>query len=245
MENGGAARTGTIPDFIFGKIVEDILTGRWPAGENVASERDLAQTWQVNRNAVREALKRVQQAGLVRISQGGSTRVLDWRTHAGLEVLNPLALTGAIPSAKLALDVAMMRRTLGTDAAGLCATNATDEQRAAISGAAAAYPESAAELDALGECDLVFWCAVIDGSNNLAYRLALNNLLSAIDIVGATTYNTLNAAELTDRRAKVELAEAIADRDSDTARHVAAALLSRLVLSCRSLPEQPTEPTAI
>jgi DNA-binding FadR family transcriptional regulator len=234
MDMDPVPRDAAISDTVYARIVEEILTGRWPAGEAVASERDLAQSWQVNRNAVREALKRVQQAGLVRISHGGKTRVLDWRTNAGLDVLSALALAGAVPAGKAAVDIAVMRRAIGTDAAGLCALEATDEQRAAISAAAAAFPETA-ELDVLGEFDLVFWCAVIDGSNNLAYRLALNTLLAAIDDAGATAYNILNAAELTDHQAKVELAVAIAARDADTAGRIAGALLSRLVIACRSL----------
>ena len=36
---------------------------------------------------MREALKRLQQSGLVRISQGGATRVRDWRRHGGLDLL--------------------------------------------------------------------------------------------------------------------------------------------------------------
>ena len=234
MDVDPVPRDAMISDSVFARMLEEILTGRWPAGEAVASERDLAQSWQVNRNAVREALKRVQQAGLVRISHGGKTRVLDWRTNAGLDVLSALALAGTIPAGKVAIDIAVMRRAIGTDAAGLCAVQATAEQRAAISAAAAAFPESA-ELDVLGQCDLAFWCAVIDGSNNLAYRLALNTLLAAIDEVGASAYNILNAAELTDRQAKMELATAIAARDADTASRIAGALLSRLVIACRLL----------
>lgn len=239
MELDRPALTGTLSSALYARIIEEILTGRWVAGEAVPSERDLAQTWGVNRNAVREALKRVEQAGLVRITHGDKTRVLDWRTNAGLDVLNAVAVHGAVPMVKVAIDLALMRRAIGIDAVGLCAVTATDEQRAAISAAAAAFPESA-ELDILGEFDLVFWCAVIDASNNIAYRLALNTLLAAIDGMGASTYNILNAAELTDRRAKVELAAAIAAGDGETARNIAAALLSRMVMACRALPEAPS-----
>src|SRR5436190_909399 len=65
----------------------DILAGRLQPGESVPSERALAEEYGVGRHAVREALKRLEQAGLVRISQGGATRVLDWRDSGGLEVL--------------------------------------------------------------------------------------------------------------------------------------------------------------
>ena len=97
MDVNPIPRGSTVSDAVFARFVEEILSGRWPAGEPVPSERELALAWQVNRHAVREALKRVQQAGLVRISHGGKTRVLDWRTHAGLDVLSGLVTAGVIP----------------------------------------------------------------------------------------------------------------------------------------------------
>lgn len=244
MDFNPIPRGTTVSDVVFARLVEKILSGQWAAGEPVASERDLAQAWQVNRNAVREALKRVQQAGLVRISHGGKTRVLDWRTNAGLDVLSRLAAVGAIPETKAAVDFAVMRRAIAADAARLCAVEADEQQRATISATAARYPESpdVDDLTPLGELDLVFWSTIIDGSGNIAYRLALNTLLTAIDSVGAEVYNTLNTAELTDRQAHVDLAEAIAARDADTAGRLAEALLSRLVSACRSLVQPAGDP---
>src|SRR5256885_1262003 len=76
----------------------DILAGRLAPGDSVPSERALAEEFGVGRHAVREALKRLEQAGLVRISQGGATRVLDWRDTGGLEVLlDLLESSRAIP----------------------------------------------------------------------------------------------------------------------------------------------------
>ena len=231
MDLNPIPRSTSVSDAVFARFVDEILSGRWPAEEPVPSERELALAWQVNRHAVREALKRVQQAGLVRISHGGKTRVLDWRLHAGLDVLSGLAAAGVIPPLKVIGDVAVMRRTVATDAARLCALRAGDEQLAAVSTAAAAYPESG-DLAAVGAADGAFWSAVIDGSGNLAYRLALNTLLTAIEDVGADVIAALNAAELADRPAHLELAAAIAGRDAAEAGRLADALLSRFVTAC-------------
>lgn len=226
-------RNATISDVIYGRLVDEILSGRWAAGEPVVSERELALAWQVNRHAVREALKRVQQAGLVQISHGGKTRVLDWHTHAGLDVLSALPTAGAVPATKAVTDVAVMRRAIAADAARLCAVEAGDEQRAEISSAAAAFLD-AADLDALGEADLRFWAAIIDGSGNLAYRLALNTLLAAIDDVGSKVVQSFNAAELNDRQAHVDVAAAITAGDADTAGRLAGELLSKMVTACQA-----------
>lgn len=58
---------------------DEILGGALAPGAAVPSERALAKRFGVHRQSVREALKRLEQAGLVRISHGGATRVLDWR----------------------------------------------------------------------------------------------------------------------------------------------------------------------
>ena len=238
MDLNPIPRSTSVSDAVFARFVDEILSGRWPAGDPVPSERELALAWQINRHAVREALKRVQQAGLVRISHGGKTRVLDWRTHAGLDVLSGLAAAGVIPPRAIIADVAVMRRTVATDAARLCALHADEVQLVAVSAAAAAYPETG-NLDAVAAADVAFWSAVIDGSGNVAYRLSLNTLVAAIDDVGRDFVTALNAAEVADRPAHLELAAAIAARDDDTAARLAEALLSRLVTACHT--ENPAE----
>lgn len=222
-----------ISDTIFVRLVEEILTGRLPAGEPLPSERELSLTLQVNRHAVREALKRLQQAGLVRISHGGKTRVLDWRQSAGLDALTGLAVAGAIPARQIIGDVAVMRRSIAADAARLCARNALAQQRAAITAAAAAYPEGG-DLESVADADLAFWIAVIDGSGNIAYRLALNTLVAAYDEMGRDAIYALGAAEFADRAAHVELAAAIAAADADTSYRLAEELLTRFVVACQA-----------
>ena len=235
MDLAPIARTA-ISDTIFVRLVEEILTGRLAAGEALPSERELSLTLQVNRHAVREALKRLQQAGLVRISHGGKTRVLDWRTSAGLDALTGLAVAGVIPTRQIIGDVAVMRRSIAADAARLCALNASPEQRAAITAAAEAYPASG-ELALVVDVDLAFWIAVIDGSANIAYRLALNTLVAAFDDMGREAIYELGAAEFADRDAHVELAAAIAAADADGAYRLAEDLLSRFVTAFQAEEE--------
>jgi DNA-binding FadR family transcriptional regulator len=232
MDLAPISRTA-ISDTIFVRLVEEILTGRLPAGEALPSERELALTLQVNRHAVREALKRLQQAGLIRISHGGKTRVLDWRESAGLDALTGLAVAGAIPTRQIIGDVAVMRRSIAADAARLCARHATPEQRAAITAAAAAYPV-AGDLAAVSDADLTFWTAIIDGSVNIAYRLALNTLVAAYDEMGREAIYALGAAEFADRDAHIALAAAIAAADEDAAYRLADDLLTRFVTACQA-----------
>ncbi len=212
-----------VSDAVFGQLVDEILSGRLAPEDALPGERELAESFQVNRHALREALKRLQQAGLIRIAQGGKTRVLDWRQHAGLDVLSKLASAGTVPAASVLRDIAVMRRSIAADAAGLCASAATDEQIAAVTAAAAAY-------DGGIESDLAFWTAIIDGSNNLAYRLGLNTLVAAFTDLGYDHILDIGLGrELADLDAHRRVADAIADRNPDLAQSLAHELLSRSV----------------
>ncbi|MGX9671676.1 FadR/GntR family transcriptional regulator [Mycobacterium sp. HM-7] len=217
-----------VSDSVFAHLVDEILSGRVAVDEALPSERELALAFAVNRHAIREALKRLQQARLVRISHGGKTRVQDWRQTAGLDVLSTLAATGAVPALQVARDIMVMRRSVAADAARLCARNASDDELAVIATAAAAYP--ARRTDESFAADLTFWTAIIDGSGNLAYRLALNTLVAAFADIGFELIAQLGmAAELADRDAHITLAQHLVARDADAAHRVADDLLGRVV----------------
>ncbi len=227
MDIAPVARSA-VSDSVFAHLVDEILSGRVAVDDALPSERELALAFAVNRHAIREALKRLQQARLVRISHGGKTRVQDWRQTAGLDVLSTLAATGAVPALQIARDIMVMRRSVAADAARLCARNATAEQLASIAAAAAAYP--AQRTDVSFAVDLTFWTAIIDGSGNLAYRLALNTLVAAFTDIGFDSIADLGmAAELVDREAHITLAEHLVARDADAAHRVADELLGRVV----------------
>lgn len=211
-----------VSDTVYGQLVNEILSGRTPPGAAIPSERELALTFQVNRHAVREALKRVQQTGLVRIRHGGSTRVLDWRSNVGLEALSALVAAGVVPPEAILRDVAVMRRTIGADAARICAGSADTDQMSRVADAARDYQPT-------HEADVEFWTAIVAGSGNLAYRLALNTLVTAIDDIGAARVHELGAAEINDRDAHLALAEAILAHDGEAAHRLAHQMLSHII----------------
>jgi DNA-binding FadR family transcriptional regulator len=161
---------------------DEILAGSLAPGDAVPSERALAERFGVHRQSVREALKRLEQAGLVRISHGGATRVLDWRDESGLEILADLAdAGGGEPPADLARSIIEMRASIGIDAARLCVERASDDELAEVNrlaGEAAAHVGG--PIDTLEERYAAMWRTVVIGSGNLAYRLAFNSLLRAL-----------------------------------------------------------------
>src|SRR5262249_9227490 len=72
-----------------------IVEGRFGPGDAPPPERDLADRYDVNRSSIREAMKRLEAWGLVRIRHGGATRVSDFFLSAGLEIVPYLVEVGA------------------------------------------------------------------------------------------------------------------------------------------------------
>jgi DNA-binding FadR family transcriptional regulator len=215
--------TTTLSGRLHDVLRADILRGRYEPDEALPSERRLSEEHDVNRHAVREALKRLQQAGLVAISQGGATRVRDWRRHGGLDLI----LDGDLPEELHAERATMeMRACIGADAARRCAERADAAQRAQL--VARAEQLAAVEHpDARNAHYEVLWDLIVDGADNVAYRLALTTLVARQRV--ASVAPDAVAAELADAAAVRALAAAIASGDAEAAHAAARDLLERSI----------------
>jgi len=77
----------SVPDEVFDQVLAEVVDGEIPVGDPLPSERRLAEVLGVSRPAVREALQRMTQTGLLQVRHGGATTVRDYRRHAGLDLL--------------------------------------------------------------------------------------------------------------------------------------------------------------
>jgi GntR family transcriptional regulator, transcriptional repressor for pyruvate dehydrogenase complex len=214
-----------LSDRIHAQLRADILSGALPPGAAVPSERRLSARLGASRHAVREALKRLQEAGLISITHGGATRVRDWRRVGGLDLLLALGAQGeAPPELELERAALELRACVGADAARRCAERAEPVARAEIIARAAALAAAADPEGRNVEYEHL-WALVVDGAGNLAYRLALNTLVAGQHVV------VLDAqavhAELDDPDTIEALAGAIAGAEPERARALAADLLER------------------
>jgi len=181
-----AVEKRSLADGVFEQLTTEIVSCRYAPGEAIPSERDLSVVFSVNRHVVREAVKRLQQVGLLSVVQGGRTKVLDFRETAGLDLLTIVAEHAEAVEGLMGLlaGVLEMRAGIGADVARLCAQRAGGDVRGElleISERLAVLGEGAelegAELLAL---DQRFWQRVLDGAGNLAYQLAFNSLIRAV-----------------------------------------------------------------
>jgi DNA-binding FadR family transcriptional regulator len=227
--NQGPIRREAVSDQLFALLRDRILGGVLPPGTALTPERDLAAEFGVNRHAVREAVKRLQQARLVEVIHGGRTLVLDWRHTAGLDLAMGIAAADAGPSVEdLARDALEMRACIGADAARLCAIRCSEEAAGRIVEAAGRYARTGPDLTELGDADIAWWRLIVEGSGNVAYLLAFNSLVGGTLPV-ADVPDDLRTAELLDIEAHQRLAGHIAAREAEAAERLARELLSRSV----------------
>src|SRR5919199_4160746 len=117
----GTIRRALVSDQVFGLLCEPILSGRYEPGEKLPTQRALAAELEVNMASVREAVKRLEQLGLVEVRHGDAMRVTDWRASGGLDVIaHVLFAAGGLDRTTLA-DVMEARRLMLSESARLAA----------------------------------------------------------------------------------------------------------------------------
>ena len=237
-------RREPVSDQLYARLRDQILTGALAPGEPLPSERDLAADYGVNRHAVREAVKRLQQGRLIEVFQGGRTRALDWRRTAGLDlVLDVPGTLDAVSVPGVVHDALEMRVCIGADAARLCALRGGAVLHERLLAATEGYAELGPDLDGLNLADIAWWRLIVEGSRNLAYLLSFNSLVDNAIAIGEAPLD-LRANELLDVAAHRALAGRIARRDARAAERLARELLQRSVPELESASESESEHAA-
>lgn len=104
-----------------------ILTGQYPPGSKLPPERDLSKRLGVNRASLREALKKLEHLGLVRIRQGDGTRVTNFMETGGIELVQHLLPLAGRNHPELIRDMLELRRIFGREIARLAAYRASSD----------------------------------------------------------------------------------------------------------------------
>lgn len=214
----------SVVDGAYEQLAAQILDGGFETGTSLPPERRLTELLGVNRQAVREALQRLAQDGLVAIQHGGATRVTNFRRDGQLHLLPRLLLTetGRLDR-EVIRSVIEMRACLAPDIARLAAERATPDV-VGIATALAAQMDAASSDAERSVLNLDLWDALVDGADNVAYRLAYNTLRSCFAPVAEIVAPTL-AEELNDRAGRARLITAVRKGDGAGARKAAERLL--------------------
>jgi len=177
---------------------------------------------------VREAIKRLEQAGLVDVHHGGGTTVTDWRRRAGLDLIPTLIVTadGTVDPA-VVRSIMELRAAVGPEVAARCAERMVPAVKAALAELADRYTTigDTTSIHDLGALDVALWDALVEGSDNIAFRLAYNALRDE-SAAAEGIVRQLLAEEVSAIGLRTLLIDRVMDGDVDGARDSAAELLA-------------------
>jgi GntR family transcriptional repressor for pyruvate dehydrogenase complex len=212
-----------VHDDVFDQLLDEVVGGELTAGEALPSERRLAELLGVSRPAVREALQRLSQAGLVEVRHGGSTTVRDFRTSAGLDLLPRLLVRDGQLDPSVGLSILQARQAIAPAVAALAAQTSGPAARERL-GAAVASLEAADGAEARQHAALAFWDAVVDAADSIVFRLLFNSLRLAYEPAIAALAPVMET-EVDNLAGYRALADAVGAGDIGTARAAADDLL--------------------
>ena len=157
-----------------------ILGGQYPPGSKLPPERELSKRLRVNRASLREALKKLEHLGLVRIRQGDGTRVQNFMETGGIELVQHLLpLAGGKP--ELIRDLLEFRRIFGREIARLAAGRSQkDGDGLGKLRALADRADAVTGALELFDLDFDFYVAIAQMSGNQVMLLLINTVRDGV-----------------------------------------------------------------
>ncbi len=166
---------------LYQRIVEQIqhriVTGELKVGDQLPSERELAEQFAVSRIAVREAVKALREKGLVEIRPGKGTFITNSTSDVVRKSLNMLMKFGATDGSSNLVEV---REILEPEIAALAATRITDEQIAAMADAVGIMDKALDNIDIYVESDLDFHLALAQATQNPIIPLLMDSIIDLL-----------------------------------------------------------------
>ncbi len=160
---------------LFEQLRTQILAGQYAPGDRLPPERELCESFQVNRGSVREALKRLEQTRLIRIRQGDGSVVLDFRAHAGFDLLSHLVMPGGTLNPLALRSVLEFRALIGPEIARLAALRATPEHVEHLADLVTQIKQCE-DNETFQQLDFEFYKVMARASENVAFLLVLNSI---------------------------------------------------------------------
>jgi len=209
-----------VSEQVFARLLEMLLAGRYAPGEKLPTQRALAVDLGVTLSSLREALKRLEQMGLVDVRHGDAMYVRDWRAFGGLDVLAHVLLRGGALDLGVLRDILEARALMLRELAGMAAERRSEDQASRLTALAGEFAAvDPADAAGAARVDFAYFTEVADAAGNLVFVLILN-------AIRALYFDHLSAIPVTARPAELapfyaRLAKAIAAGRADRARAVA------------------------
>jgi DNA-binding FadR family transcriptional regulator len=120
-------RPANLPGALAAELVERIVKGQYASGTSLPPEPALCESFSVSRTVVREAVKLLQEKGLVQVRRGTGTTVTPQATWNMLDGLVLSACVNEANGLEVLDDLVVTRRLLESDMANVAARLADDD----------------------------------------------------------------------------------------------------------------------
>jgi GntR family transcriptional repressor for pyruvate dehydrogenase complex len=212
-------------DGVFRQLRSRILGGALARGDRLPNERDLADSFEVNRTSVREAVKRLEYLGLVEVRHGHGTFVKGVADSSSLEVIEALLRDPRTVTLELLRQILEFRRHITVQVVELAASHRTEEQlERARKLLSKERDEGVNPAQALA-LDVEFNRLLGEATGNLMYQLVSNLFTKLLHRLGPFYYNDSRDFSRS-LETHAELLDAIEARDPAGARRVLERMLS-------------------
>ena len=213
----GRGRGRSLANLLSEEFENKIRQGLLREGDKLPTESELVHSYDVSRTVVREALSKLQAAGLVETRHGIGTFVLPTREGSGL-TLDARELSESVD----VLAVLELRISLETEAAGLAAQRRSDEHLKALREALQAFERHAASGGDTITHDMAFHLGIAQATGNRYFKDILAHF-GALLIPRTRITSLQSPAHAPDYLRRVnreheEIYNAIERQDSDSAR---------------------------
>lgn len=183
-------RSGRLSEFVLHEVERMIAEEHPTPGSRLPTESELAERFQVSRIVIREAMKILEDRGVVDVRAGRGTLTLAPNQDRVKALLVRLFQNQPIPTVQEMERLLELRQVLEETAASLAAVRATEEDVGEIQAALDAMKEDGLDLDETIAADLRFHQAVTRAAHNRYFEMVLDPLTGVVlqQIKVTTTY---------------------------------------------------------
>lgn len=155
--------------------IENMIADRFPPGTHLPTEDELAEQFRVSRIVIREAMKIVEDRGVVEVRAGRGTIVVPAKSDRVKSSLYRLIRSSGAPILQEMIQLLELRGVLEESAAGLAAVRATEADLADLEAALKSMREGIVP-EAVYSADLRFHIAIARASGNRFFEVVLEPL---------------------------------------------------------------------
>jgi len=207
-------QTERLYEQIVSQIERRIVAGDLKVGDQLPSEKELAEQFAVSRTAVREAIKALREKRLVEIRPGRGTFITNDAPEAMRHSLGLLMKYGTLNGFSHLVEV---REILEPEIAALAATRITEEQIAAMQDAIAVMDTALDHVDVFVEADLDFHLAMAEATQNPIIPVLMDSIIDMLREQRKSTGLTKGGLERGQYHHK-QIVQAIIRRDPEASR---------------------------